>query len=101
MERDGICKHPEPVLEFVVMVTRGLADIPIQIMKRSAGSLAAKRAEIASVLDLLLQGFYPAPRASKMFECKTCPCALPLLAKLTSSHAFLQNCNTMVVLPTM
>lgn len=56
-----VAKILNPVFEVeggsVVMLTQGLAAVPCQLLKRPIGSIAEKRAEIVSALDLLFQGF--------------------------------------------
>jgi toxin CcdB len=50
-----------PVFEVegrsVVMVTQGMAAVPVQMLKQPVMSLDERRAEIVAALDLLFQGF--------------------------------------------
>lgn len=54
-------KALNPVFEVegqrVVMVTQGMAAVPLHLLKHSVMSLDDKRSEIVAALDLLFQGF--------------------------------------------
>jgi toxin CcdB len=54
-------KGLNPVFEVegrsVVMVTQGLAAVPVQMLKQPVMSLDDRRVEIVAALDLLFQGF--------------------------------------------
>ena len=54
-------KGLNPVFEVegrsVVMMTQGMAAVPVQMLKQPVISLDDRRAEIVAALDLLFQGF--------------------------------------------
>lgn len=54
-------KALNPVFEIeglrVVMVTQGMAAVPLQLLRQPVLSLSDKRAEIVAAIDLLFQGF--------------------------------------------
>lgn len=54
-------KALNPVFEIegqpAVMVTQGMAAVPLQLLKQPVMSLDDKRTEIVAALDLLFQGF--------------------------------------------
>ncbi|MCK6396161.1 CcdB family protein [Zoogloea sp.] len=54
-------KGLNPVFEVegqrVVMMTQGMAAVPVQMLKQPVMSLADRRVEIVAALDLLFQGF--------------------------------------------
>lgn len=54
-------KFLNPVFEVegqrVVMITQGMAAVPLQLLKQPVMSLDDRRAEIVAALDLLFQGF--------------------------------------------